>query len=52
MAKELGWFVGVLDHRAALATSERFPLADRVMAGIHEHARRVQLDAVRSQDHR
>jgi xanthine/CO dehydrogenase XdhC/CoxF family maturation factor len=33
MAKQLGWFVGILDHRPALATPERFPEADRVSAG-------------------
>lgn len=33
MAKQLGWFVGVLDHRPALATVERFPEADRVIPG-------------------
>jgi xanthine/CO dehydrogenase XdhC/CoxF family maturation factor len=33
MAKELGWFVGVLDHRPAFARPERFPAADAVRAG-------------------
>ncbi|HJV48353.1 MAG TPA: XdhC/CoxI family protein [Geothrix sp.] len=33
MAKELGWFVGLLDHRPAFATSERFPEADAVHPG-------------------
>ena len=33
MAKELGWFVGVLDHRPAFARPERFPEADTVLAG-------------------
>ena len=33
MAKELGWFVGVLDHRPAFARAERFPEADAVRAG-------------------
>jgi len=33
MAKELGWFVGVLDHRPAFARVERFPEADLVRAG-------------------
>ncbi|WLT33294.1 XdhC family protein [Geothrix sp. PMB-07] len=33
MAKELGWFVGVLDHRPAFARAERFPEADGVWAG-------------------
>lgn len=33
LAKELGWFVGILDHRPALATRERFPEADEVIPG-------------------
>lgn len=33
MAKDLGWFVGVLDHRPAFARPERFPEADAVRAG-------------------
>jgi xanthine/CO dehydrogenase XdhC/CoxF family maturation factor len=33
MAKELGWFVGLLDHRPAFARPERFPEADTVRAG-------------------
>ncbi len=33
MAKELGWFVGVLDHRPAFARRERFPGADVVRSG-------------------
>ena len=33
MAKELGWFVGVLDHRPAFARPARFPEADAVRAG-------------------
>jgi xanthine/CO dehydrogenase XdhC/CoxF family maturation factor len=33
MAKELGWFAGVLDHRPAFATAARFPEADAVRAG-------------------
>lgn len=33
MAKELGWFVGVLDHRPAFARIERFPTADAVRPG-------------------
>jgi xanthine/CO dehydrogenase XdhC/CoxF family maturation factor len=32
LAKELGWHVSVSDTRAAYATPERFPGADRVMA--------------------
>jgi xanthine/CO dehydrogenase XdhC/CoxF family maturation factor len=33
MAKELGWVVGLLDHRPAFATAARFPEADAVRAG-------------------
>jgi xanthine/CO dehydrogenase XdhC/CoxF family maturation factor len=33
MAARLGWFVGVIDHRPALATPERFPEADRIVLG-------------------
>jgi len=33
MAKELGWFVGVLDHRPAFARAARFPEADVVRSG-------------------
>jgi xanthine/CO dehydrogenase XdhC/CoxF family maturation factor len=33
MAKELGWRVGLLDHRPAFARAERFPEADQVRAG-------------------
>ncbi len=33
MAKELGWVVGILDHRPAFARAERFPEADVVRAG-------------------
>ena len=33
LANELGWFVGVVDHRPALATPERFPEADRIVLG-------------------
>jgi len=33
MAKQLGWFVGILDHRPALASPARFPEADQVIAG-------------------
>ena len=33
MAKELGWTVGLLDHRPAFARPERFPEADAVLAG-------------------
>ncbi len=33
MAKELGWYVGLLDHRPAFARPERFPEADVVRAG-------------------
>jgi xanthine/CO dehydrogenase XdhC/CoxF family maturation factor len=33
IAKELGWFLGIVDHRPALATAERFPGADRIVVG-------------------
>ena len=33
LAKELGWFVGLLDHRPAFARPERFPEGDMVRAG-------------------
>ncbi len=33
MARELGWCVGILDHRPALATPTRFPEADQVIPG-------------------
>jgi xanthine/CO dehydrogenase XdhC/CoxF family maturation factor len=33
LAKELGWSVGLLDHRPAFARAERFPSADQVLSG-------------------
>ncbi|MDP2877128.1 MAG: XdhC family protein [Holophaga sp.] len=33
MASQLGWQIEILDHRPALATSERFPEAEHVRAG-------------------
>ncbi|HZZ20672.1 MAG TPA: XdhC/CoxI family protein [Opitutaceae bacterium] len=46
MAKELGWYVTVVDSRGALATRERFPEADSVVVApcgsLDEH---VELDA-------
>lgn len=33
LAKTLGWFVGIVDHRPALATPERFPDVDRIVVG-------------------
>ncbi len=33
IARELGWFLGLADHRPALATAERFPEADRIVIG-------------------
>lgn len=33
LASQLGWFVGLVDHRPALATPERFPWADRIVVG-------------------
>ncbi len=32
-ARELGWFLGIVDHRPGLATAERFPQADRIVVG-------------------
>jgi xanthine dehydrogenase accessory factor len=46
LAKELGWHVTVVDHRAAYATVERFPLADEVIiASPREIPGRVRLDS-------
>jgi len=46
LAKELGWFVGLVDHRPALATAERFPEADRIVLGHPpESLRGLPLDA-------
>jgi xanthine dehydrogenase accessory factor len=36
MAKTLGWHVTVVDHRAAYATTERFPAADRLIVSTPE----------------
>jgi len=33
LAKGLGWWLGVVDHRPALATAARFPEADRIVVG-------------------
>ena len=33
LAKELGWHLGLVDHRPALATRERFPDAHRIVVG-------------------
>jgi xanthine/CO dehydrogenase XdhC/CoxF family maturation factor len=33
LAGALGWFVGIIDHRPALATQERFPEAGRIVLG-------------------
>ncbi len=33
LARELGWTVGLLDHRPAFARPERFPEANRVLSG-------------------
>lgn len=33
LAKELGWFLGLADHRPGLATAARFPEADRIAVG-------------------
>jgi xanthine/CO dehydrogenase XdhC/CoxF family maturation factor len=46
LAKELGWHVTVVDHRAAYATSERFPLANEVIiASPGEISGRVRLSS-------
>lgn len=46
LAKELGWHVTVVDHRAAYATSERFPLADEVLVSSSDDMpARVALDS-------
>ena len=46
LAKELGWHVTVVDHRAAYATVERFPLADKVIiASPAELSGRLSLDS-------
>jgi xanthine dehydrogenase accessory factor len=38
IAAHVGWSVAVLDDRASFANEERFPMADKVMAGdFHEH---------------
>jgi xanthine dehydrogenase accessory factor len=45
-AKETGWHVTVADARAAYATAERFPEADRIIAGpLTEIAVKLRLDA-------
>jgi xanthine dehydrogenase accessory factor len=33
LAKTLGWFVGIVDHRPALATQARYPEVDRIIVG-------------------
>ena len=33
MANSLGWWLGIVDHRPALATPQRFPEADRIVVG-------------------
>jgi len=46
LARELGWFVTVVDHRAAYATTARFPEAHELVVCRPEHvAERVRLDA-------
>ncbi len=46
LAKETGWHVTVTDTRAAYATTDRFPDADRAMAApIAELVSRLQFDA-------
>jgi len=38
LAKELGWQVTLVDHRAAYATAARFPLADHLVCAAPEEA--------------
>jgi xanthine/CO dehydrogenase XdhC/CoxF family maturation factor len=46
IAKGLGWTVGLVDHRPALATPERFPEADHILVGQPgECVRDLPLDA-------
>ncbi len=33
LGRDLGWFLGLADHRPGLATPERFPGADRIVVG-------------------
>ncbi|BDU78783.1 XdhC family protein [Mesoterricola sediminis] len=33
IARNLGWYLGLADHRPALATAARFPEADRILVG-------------------
>jgi xanthine/CO dehydrogenase XdhC/CoxF family maturation factor len=33
LGHELGWYLGLADHRPALATAARFPEADRILVG-------------------
>jgi xanthine dehydrogenase accessory factor len=45
LAKDVGWHVTLVDHRPAYATSERFPLADRIVVGTPaESLAQVELD--------
>ena len=41
LAKELGWQLTLVDHRAAYATAARFPLADRLICAAPEDALRL-----------
>jgi len=46
LAKALGWFVGIIDHRPALAKADRFPEADRIiLAHPPESLQGLPLDA-------
>ena len=46
LAHELGWFVTIVDHRAAYVTSTRFPETHELIVCRPEHvAERVRLDA-------
>lgn len=45
MAREVGWITCVADHRAGLASVDRFPLADeRITATVEDLPDRLQLD--------
>ncbi len=44
LAFELGWKTHIIDHRAAFATSERFPYADRISNPSRERLGEVESD--------
>jgi xanthine dehydrogenase accessory factor len=45
-AKNLGWHVSVIDHRAAFATPERFPKADEILISRPENFTEIFADDV------